>query len=275
MRLGLTQHLICLASVLVSISLGAQHALYQSNIDIPAAAIQNKGVVLSQPASGINNPAHLSLISSNSVSCFIYPYVRVSGLLQLGLQGNYKLNSRQAVGISLGRWGSKDLNELILGIASSRRISNKTHIGIGVQWYQKHYPESGSSWILMPDVGIQTEVHPKLILGFFVRNPIPFSIQKDVKSESLFRVGICFKPYDQLRVYASIDKSGSLPVSGAIGLEFSIQKSITISTGFNTFRNYAFGFQWKIGNMNIFSSSEIHFITGIKTGIGIQYHFIR
>jgi hypothetical protein len=252
-----------------------QYSLISRNADQRATGMAQSGVVLNNPVNALGNPAHLGFIQSKTAGLAGQPYLRVRDLGMISASIALPAGDKQAVGLTLMREGSKELNETMAGISMGRKIGSRSAIGIGLSLLHRQLPESRSANGIIPEIGIQTALTRSLSLGILFRNPVPVEIQKNVRFQSDYRAGILYRANYGLDIYLSLSKSGSSAAMGAAGIEYSLNEAFRLRLGARSNGSYAFGLgiiQKQYLMLDL--AADIHHQTGPIFGLGIQYRRI-
>ncbi len=261
--------------LLLQISIiNAQHSIVNSSNDIRSFGMGGCGVGIYNPINYINNTSHLGLISTSVIYADIRSYYFVEDLHQAKLQAILKSSINDAFGIEIQRDGSKEFNEIIIGTAYSRKILNKSSLGIGLQYYQQNAPESGVQRTFFPKIGLQLNIIPRLIIATQLNNPIPFFSKSLLKIPSQFKFGINYKIYTELNFYSEINMTNGEDTHMRFGIEYQPIETIAIRTGFVTNGNFSCGLSFKIKQLlELIVGYELHPVLKSSAGAGFAYRF--
>lgn len=180
------------------------------------------------------------------------------------------------VGISVFRFGDKLYNEQVASAAFGNKIGF-VRLGARINYYQMRIDEFGTAGSLFFDIGGIVELISKLSFGAYISN---FTLSKLSNSEKtnmpvIMKVGISYKPTDELSLNMDIFKDVDYEPIVKLGIEYRMIEKVYLRTGINTnpFKGFfgagillnRFQFDYAIGAHQFLGSS--HQIT-----VSYSYH---
>jgi hypothetical protein len=139
------------------------------------------------------------------------------------------------IGVAVSRFGYSSYSEKFAGISFARTFDELFSMGIQFNYYTVAFSRSlGSKGIVMPQIGLFSEVTPEFYLGLNVFNPMHQQLryQELVKDlPCLFTIGMQYRMAESFRWLLQFDKEISSRLIVRSGFEYYLTPSIVVKVG--------------------------------------------
>lgn len=265
--------------LLYLISCYASQILSQTNYNLPdATTVANASVADLNHYSAFSNPA----ASAN--------YTETDIGLQYDNRFNLKFLSQKSIyaviptkliniGVSASYFGYEQYNEILSGISLSRNFSQVFSMGIQYNYLSVYFAETNKRYSkFFPQIGLQIQPSPSLIIGFQTFNPMQQNIKMQYVEKiipSVFSLGCCWKMADNLHLFLQTDKNTTGIYRFAGGFEYDIKEFLVIKTGvYNAeYLVPTLGFALKMRSLDFHLNTELHPILGLTNSATVSYKF--
>jgi hypothetical protein len=173
-------------------------------------------------------------------------------------------------------FGFTEFNETKFGLGFGKKLSEKTSIGIQLDYLQQHVANETNQSAYTFELGLLTQVSKKVSLGIHTFNPYPLNrnlFQSQLPSNAC--IGLGWKTSKAVNVNAEISSGlTSIKPNFKAGLEYNLIKKFYLRGGFQTQPSlYCFGFGYYFNKFKIDFSNSIHSVLGSSTQINLTYVF--
>jgi hypothetical protein len=265
-----------LISLLLLFTIGLQSQQSPSAI-ASSIAPANASTAYKEKWTAFHNPAILSSEKSLHISVNYENRFQVKELSTKEL-GVAIPNKHVDLGIAISHFGYSQYNEMQAGIGLARSFSSKFTMGVQFNYYSVYLSsEAGSKGVIVAQVGILSEVLPKLFVGFHAFNPAQTTIKTGITEKripSLFSLGTSYFFCDNLIWLAQIDKEVDSDLQWKTGFEYQLINSFCIRMGGygNPFVP-SLGVGFIIKQLQLDINFEKHPTLGINSVCGLSYTF--
>lgn len=170
-------------------------------------------------------------------------------------------------GIDMHYFASKDLDQVIIGLAYARKLSPKLSAGIQFEvrssrlapYDRRLLFSSERKRILTAEIGLQYKLQENFLLGLHFSNPTKRKISEDEYSPRIIRAGASYSVSNNFLVHAELEKDFDFPLVFKSGLEWELVDELWFRTGF------------QITPININLGTGYKFKNGLKIDLACYY----
>lgn len=227
-----------------------------------ALALSNAFVSVSDTWSTFHNQAGLAGIESFSAGVFYESWFMVDELSHVA--GSLAIPLKAGTfGFSFSQFGKGTYKEHKLGLAFSKRLTQKLSAAIQLDYFSERYPENESAaGFTTFEAGIIYAATNELSLGAHIFNPIQngFELPEGMqKMPATFRFGGHYQFPKMVMLIFEAEKNTENPFLFKSGLEFSPVKNLALRFG--------------VSGKPVMYTAGLGYRTGkITTDIGFSYH---
>jgi hypothetical protein len=181
--------------------------------------------------------------------------------------GNFGLNGSY--------FGGVDFNEVQIGLAYGRRLSNVLAIGAQFNYYNFHIAGYGNASTINFEAGLLMRLSEQLNAGIHINNPTRSGLNKntDEKLPSIYTAGLSYEPSGKVVIMAEMQKIENRAVSINAGLEYIFHKKLSARGGFSSGTStYFFGAGLSLQNFKLHAITSIHQHLGLTPGIMLTFN---
>lgn len=181
-------------------------------------------------------------------------------------------------GINYSQFGTGTFKESKLGVAFSKKLSEKFSAGIQFDYCISLMPENQRSKGLVTfEGGVIYKVSKQLNLGFHVFNPIEQELEtlnSKIKMPAIYRLGGNYRFSELVITCFEIGKASEEDIIFKAGTEFLPAKNLAIRFGVSgkPFA-YSVGFGYSFGKIQTDIAFDYHGVLGVSPTVSIQYVF--
>lgn len=263
--------LVCLFLLLSPLFLGAQ-VVSSIGSGIVNFGSGNNSIAVMDEHAILNNQAAVSTDDEWTFVAGIINLYGFSSLNSLYAASTKKLGNYGVIGLSLKYLGDSELNEQLLGLSYSRKLTDRWHLGI--QFDLLSYRSKISGNIYSPSVELGTIIKPTndLTVGFHVFNPFGKALIGNPYSETLVRLGASYRVSEKVSILAEVQKFQLLPVTLNVGISYQVIDQLAIRTGYQLQGNqFHVGISYSGQNVGIHGATAVHNSLGLSSGAGISF----
>ncbi|MEY4875942.1 MAG: hypothetical protein RL708_1091 [Bacteroidota bacterium] len=250
-------------------------AIDYNNYAAKSAAMGNTGVANKDINASFTNQAGLAFITKAQIG--------------IGFQQKFMLNDIHQITTAFALptktgtfsanaiyFGFNEFNETKIGLGFGKKLSEKTSMGIQVDYLQQHITNEANQTAFTFQLGLLTQVSKKVSLGFHTFNPYP--LKRNIFQTQLpsnFSMGMQWKASKMVVVNTEIASSlTSLQPNFKAGVEYNLVKKFYLRGGFQTQPTlYCFGFGYYFNTFKIDFSNSVHAVLGHTTQFNLTYLF--
>lgn len=180
-------------------------------------------------------------------------------------------------GLNMTDFGGSLYRDQKIGLAYARNLTKNFALGLQFDWMIMEIEHYGLRHRFTFDVGIQTRLTDKLLLGFHLFSPYPMGFDSERIVPTYASVGLVYRVSQQVELKAEVQKQTYESPGLHIGLQYNLMKSFELSLGMTTNTGHAmissgFSYQFPVG-LKIDFGMNFHQSLGISSGIGFGYQF--
>jgi hypothetical protein len=238
-------------------------------------ALSHAYVSISDSWSTFHNQAGLAGLNHISTSVF---YESKFGIEELSLSaGSLALPLQSGTfGINFSQFGKGTFKENKFGLAFAKKLSDKLHAGIQLDYFSMRFPENSNRFGFATfEAGLIYSPDKKLFLGAHIFNPISNGIKTTFgkqKSPFIFRLGGHFQFSEMLMAIFETQKNTDYPILIKSGLEFSPVNNLALRFGVSGKPiNYTCGLGYKFKNISTDFGFAYHGSLGLTPAVSIQF----
>lgn len=248
-----------------------------------AAAMGNSCVASQGIWAMQNNPAGLAELQKMSLGLYYQNQWMLPETADKSAAFAVPLNMG-TIGVSFNQYGSSNFNENKIGLAYARSFGRYLQIGLQLDYcLLKIAEEYGNKSALTFELGIQSKVTDKLILGTYIFNPARFTLKQTINQEPLpivFRFGASYKFTKDFIAQLEVEKNTDFEgFAFRGGLEYEAVKDFYIRAGaqigtdrFQQQGLLTFGLGYQIKFMEINVGAQMHQVLGSTVNIGMTFN---
>lgn len=182
------------------------------------------------------------------------------------------------VGFSTAHFGFSSYSETLIGLAAAHTFDKFLTIGIQINYYvvQDGFTERNKG-ILIPQIGLLTEISPQCYIGFSTYNPTRQQIHYSLETRdipSVFNLGTSYLFSKQFIGLAELSKTINAALQWRFGFEYNPIDMLSVRLGgYGSPLVSTLGMGLKIKPFCVNVNFERHPILGISSVAGLQYSF--
>jgi len=238
-------------------------------------ALSNAFISFSDVWSTFHNQAGISQIEKITAGIFYESRYMVDELSLTAGTIILPVNSGN-FGISFYQFGEGSFKENKLGIAFAKKLSEKFHAGIQLDYYSNRFPENKKAFGYVNfEAGLIYTPDQKLFLGGHILNPLPSGIETPEgkqNSPAIFRFGAHYCFNELVLITTEAEKIHAIPFRLKTGIEFSPAKQLMIRFGVSGKPlSYTSGIGYTFKNVTTNIGFSYHANLGITPSISLQF----
>lgn len=177
--------------------------------------------------------------------------------------------------MTIQHFGFEGFNEQKVGVGYARKLIEGLSIGTQILLLNTSIPEYGNKINVTFELGIITQLLPKLQLGAHVYSPVQTELANNENLPTIFKIGLAYLPSQQLTCTGEVEKDIAFPARIKFGFEYQIVKQVVVRTGIATSpTTFAFGAGYRLNNgLALDLASSYHQILGFTPTVGFLYQF--
>ncbi len=192
------------------------------------------GVVFRDAQSILANQAGMAFVEAPTAAVFGEQRFLLADLRNVGAGFVLPSSNLGAFGLSLQYFGMSEYNEQRAGLAYARRLFAGTSIGLQFNAFSSRIPDYGNALRLNAEVGLQTQLMPKLILGFHLANPLRTRTRGGDRMPAILRAGLGYQTSDKVLMALELEKDIDFPLRAKAGIEYRPAEAISLRAGVAT-----------------------------------------
>jgi len=180
-------------------------------------------------------------------------------------------------GLSFYQFGSGTFKESKLGLAYSKKLSEKLNAGVQLDYFLNRFPENEKAFGFATfELGITWILTDELTLGVHIFNPVKNGIKiysgKD-KMPFILRIGGHYEFLDRVLISTEYYFNSNQKDQIRTGLEFYILKNLAARMGVSgTPLKYTAGLGYSFGKISTGFAFSYHGNLGFSPSVSIQFH---
>jgi len=218
------------------------------------------------------NPAGLTTLDNFGLDISYNRRYNLNELATVSLAGAKKIR-KNAVGISVSRFGYSAYSENRAGISYARKIFNNVSIGGSFHYLGYNIDQYGSATRFTFDFGVQSEINDKLHLGAYIFNPGSISLNDDQDVPSRIGIGLKYMASSKASIFIDASKTIDRDIDFKFSVDYKVVESFSLRGGANvTQSSIHFGPAYHMKNgLSIIGGYSFDNRLGHSTGLSISY----
>ncbi len=192
------------------------------------------GVVFQDAQSILANQAGMAFLEAPSVTVFGEQRFLLADLRNIGAGFALPAGDFGAFGLSLQYFGTTEYNEQRAGLAYARRLFAGTSIGLQFNAFSSRIPDYGNTLRINAEIGLQTQLMPKLLLGFHLANPLRTPTRGGDRMPAILRAGLGYQTSDKVLMTLELEKDMDFPLRAKTGIEYRPAEAVSLRAGATT-----------------------------------------
>lgn len=241
-----------------------------------SAAMGHASVTIADVWSGFNNQAGLARVESPIAGIYFENRFSLKELAYSAASFTLPVKNG-AVGLNVSHFGFSLWNESKAGIAYGRSFGKRFAVGVQLDYVSIHQCDYyGNTGFITFEVGLLTEISPKITLGAHLYNPFNATISKysGERSSSCLNVGISWDINKSFMVTAEAEKHLNRKPSFNTGVECRVIHGVYIRSGISTSGClFSFGAGVELKRFVLDFSTSQHNVLGFSPQAAISYNF--
>jgi len=248
----------------------------QSNISYIGGAYNTSMAGGSTMFSGVEsiyfNPAGLTSLENIGFDISYNRRYNLNELATVSLAGAKKIG-KNAVGISVSRFGYSAYSESRAGISYARKLFTNVSIGGSFHYLGYNIDKFGSATRFTFDFGVQSEINEKLHLGAYIFNPGSISLNDEQDVPSRIGIGLKYLASKKASIYLDASKTIDRDIDFKFSVDYKLAESFSLRGGANvTQSSIHFGPAYHMKNgLSIVGGYSFDNRLGHSTGLSISY----
>lgn len=258
--------------ILWNCPLTAQYSIFYSFVTSEARGTGKTGICSFLSESSVLNPAGIAKIKQASIALESHNYYLVKGLYS-GFLSYQKPFKNSGIFGCIGSDGSAEFNDFFTAFAYSRALSQKSHIGMTVNYIHSKRSFSEETNHLAFSLGFQSNLLTNVQVGLVFQNPIQLDQEFQHFNKSIYKIGLCYQLSNFTEINIECHLNNFKTESVHIGFRYAIYKQLEALSGFQTNPvGYGFGLIATINKKcKITSSFENHLLLGWSPSFAIKW----
>ncbi|MBP1639856.1 MAG: hypothetical protein H6Q17_1439 [Bacteroidetes bacterium] len=183
-----------------------------------------------------------------------------------------------SVGASVSRFGYSVYSEMFAGISLARTFDRYLTMGVQFNYYSASFSSTmGRKGVVVPQVGLLSELIPDLSVGFCVFNPTCQQLKyRDIVKDipCVFSLGMQYLFSDGFQWLCQLDKVLYHVCVCRVGFEYRLMPAVVVRVGgYGPSFVPTLGCGVKVGGFLFDVDFERHPVLGITSVGALQYHF--
>lgn len=231
------------------------------------------GVVFQDAQSILANQAGMAFLEAPVATVFGEQRFLLADLRNIGAGLALPAGSFGAFGLSLQYFGMSEYNEQRAGLAYARRLFAGTSIGVQFNAFSSRIPDYGNTLRLNAEVGLQTQLMPRLLLGFHLANPLRTPARGGDRMPAILRAGLGYQTSDKALMTLELEKDMDFPLRAKAGIEYRPAEAVSLRAGVATqpaTATLGLGFRLPAGLVFDFAGGYHQFL-GFTPSFGLTY----
>ena len=247
-----------------------------SAIGARALAMGNATVTLRDNWSVGNNIAGIAGQKMHSAALSYHIPFGLTDFQTVGIVGNYVINNKSGLGLSITRFGSSVYSEQRFGLGYAHKLSNVS-IGGKINYVQVAINDGsvgltqGNRSAIVFEVGGIMDISEKLSFGLHAYNVSTTKLRSDNGEDRLpiiLKAGASWKPIKKIFVNVEVEKDVDFKPNFKFGLDYEVAKTFWVRTGLNTLpQTNSFGIGFSPKNM------KFDYALVLATKLGLTHQF--
>ncbi len=178
-------------------------------------------------------------------------------------------------GISGDYFGDLSYNESGIGLAYSRRLSEKIDIGVQFNYYNIKSEGYGSAFSVNAEGGIIFHLTESLNIGFHMYNPMgsPIGKSHEEKLPAIYSAGFGYDVSSKVFIGATIEKQESEPLNLNAGLHYFFEERMSACAGISAATSsYYMGFGIGMKSLHLNMLASLHPQLGVTPGLLLTFN---
>lgn len=241
-----------------------------------ALGMGNTSVTLRDNWAVGNNIAGIAGLTQHSGGLSYHIPFGLTNFQTVGIVGNYVLNEKSGLGVTITRFGDKTYNEQRFGLGYAHKLSNVS-IGAKINYVQVAINDGsvgltqGKRSALVFEVGGIMNISEKISFGLHAYNVTTSKLRSDNGQDRLpiiLKAGASWKPIKKLFVNVEIEKDVDFKPNFKFGLDYEVVKTVWVRTGLNTLpQTNSFGVGFSPKNL------KFDYALVLATKLGLTHQF--
>lgn len=250
----------------------------QNSATIPAGArgagMANASVTFTDIYSAFSNQAGLANLQQLTVAAFAEQRFLLKELQTISAAAALPTPSG-TFALTLHHFGFEGFNEQKFGIAYGRKLLDGLSIGAQVLLLNTSIPEYGNKLNVTFELGMITQLLPKLQLGAHVYSPMQLELANGENLPTIFKIGLAYLPSEKLVCTGELEKDIAFPARVKFGIDYQVVEQVHIRTGIATNpTTLAFGAGYRLQKgLAVDIATSYHQTLGFTPTAGFLYQF--
>lgn len=250
----------------------------QNSASLPAGArgagMANASVTFTDIYSAFSNQAGLADLQQLTATAFVEQRFLIKELQTVSAAAALPTSSG-TFGVTLHHFGFEGFNEQKFGVAYARRLLDGLSIGTQIVLLHTSIPEYGNKMNLTFELGMLTQLLPKLQLGVHVYSPMQIELANGENLPTIFKIGLAYLPSEKLTCNMEVEKDIAFSARTKFGLEYQVAEQVQLRTGVATNpTTLALGVGYRLQNgLALDIATSYHQWLGFTPTVGFLYQF--
>ncbi|MFT6781993.1 MAG: hypothetical protein ACJA1A_001919 [Saprospiraceae bacterium] len=246
-----------------------------SNFSVGGAhtlSLGSAGTMFTGIESIYTNPAGLTELERYGFDVSYDRRFNLSELATVSLAGAKKLG-RNAIGVSVSRFGFASYSESRAGLTYARKLFDKVSIGGSFHYLGYNIENYGNASRFTFDIGLQSEINDKLSVGVYIFNPASIAITDEQDVPSRMSIGLRYAASKKARIYIDVSKTINRSPEFKFAVDYQVVEAFSFRGGANiTQSSLHFGPAYHMKNgLSIIGGYSFDNRLGHTTGLSISY----
>lgn len=237
-----------------------------------ATSLAHTGSVFEGISAIYGNPAGLMTIVDYAVDVSYDRRYSLSQLATVSVAGAKRVGEG-AFGVSVSRFGYTAYSESKIGLTYARKLFSKLSIGGSFDYLNYNVANYGSTNRFTFELGIQSQINKRLMLGAYVFSPGSISLTDDQIIPSRYFMGLKYNASNKANLFVEISKTINRDPDFKFSVDYKIIESFSLRAGANiTNSSIHFGPAYRFTNgLQILGAYSYDNRLGHTTAISLSY----
>ncbi len=218
------------------------------------------------------NPAGLTDLEKFGFDVSYDRRFNLNELATVSLAGAKKIG-RNAIGVSVSRFGYSAYSENRAGLTYARKLFDKVSIGGSFHYLGYNIENYGSANRFTFDIGLQSEINENLSIGAYIFNPASISLTEEQDVPSRMSIGLRYTVSSKAKVYMDVSKTINRSPEFKFAVDYQVVEAFSLRGGANISQSsFHFGPAYHMKNgLSIIGGYSFDNRLGHSTGLSISY----
>lgn len=235
-------------------------------------SLGSAGTMFSGIESIYTNPAGLVELDKFGFDVSYDRRFNLNELATVSLAGAKKIG-KNAIGVSVSRFGYSAYSENRAGLSYARQLFDKVSIGGSFHYLGYNIDNYGTASRFTFDIGLQSVINDKLSIGAYIFNPASISLTEEQDVPARMSIGLKYTASSKADIYIDVSKTINRGPEFKFAVDYQVIDAFSLRGGGNISQSSLhFGPAYHMKNgLSIIGGYSFDNRLGHSTGLSISY----